>query len=59
MSKLRFFFTEMDVASPCTADMVLIEAHFPLPLSHGVLFPMRWPVALSVQVLVPKQPKYG
>ena len=40
------------------AIMVSLEAHLPLPLSHGVLFPTRWLVALARKVLVPKQSKY-
>ena len=38
--------------------MVSIEAHLPLPLSGGVLFPLRWAVALARKLLMPKQPKY-
>ena len=45
--------------APIDAAMILIEAHSPSPLNHGVLFLARWPVALPIQVLGPKQPKYG
>ena len=45
--------------APIVAEIISIEAHFPLPLSRDVLFPTRWPVTLARKVLVPKQPKYS